>query len=104
MVNPSNERRVVQDEEGGYAVYPSKAEVWDKSGGICWYCGKVLHPFRDFTIDHFVPMVRRGTEAIENLVPACRDCNSRKGHRPLEYLREALAGREGARLTPEQKA
>jgi hypothetical protein len=31
------------------------------------------------TIDHIVPVVRGGNDAIGNLCPACPDCNARKG-------------------------
>lgn len=48
-------------------------------GGHCTYCGATgrLGP------DHIVPVVRGGTSDIENIVPACRRCNTSKGARPL---------------------
>ena len=58
-----------------------RAEVWDKTGGVCWYCGCQTNPFRDFTVDHMHPVARGGTDDIDNLVPACRSCNSAKGCR-----------------------
>jgi 5-methylcytosine-specific restriction endonuclease McrA len=33
----------------------------------------------DPTVDHVVPVSRGGTASMENLVVACRSCNSRKG-------------------------
>ena len=44
-------------------------------GNRCAYCGrksKLLTP------DHYVPLSRGGTNLIDNIVPACRDCNRRK--------------------------
>jgi len=58
-----------------------KAQVWDKTAGLCWYCHEELNPFRDFTVDHVVPLARGGSNHIENLVPACGICNMRKGAR-----------------------
>ncbi|MEB3307816.1 MAG: HNH endonuclease [Cyanobacteriota bacterium] len=40
----------------------------------CIYCGE---PSR--SIDHVMPMSRGGPSVTENCVPACLDCNGRKG-------------------------
>lgn len=55
-----------------------RAIIWDKSNGWCWYCGRGMNPFRDFCIDHLVPIIDGGRDDFENLVPACRYCNSIK--------------------------
>lgn len=55
-----------------------RADVWDKTDGHCYYCGKKLHPFRDFTMDHIVPASKGGSSGLENLVPACDPCNVEK--------------------------
>jgi len=31
------------------------------------------------TLDHVIPLKQHGPHDIENIVPACRSCNSRKG-------------------------
>ena len=56
------------------------AEWWRKVrtyGGACHYCarpwGHHLHK------DHAVPVSRGGSDALDNLVPACGDCNQAKG-------------------------
>lgn len=33
------------------------------------------------TVDHRTPIARGGSNGIENLVPACNSCNSKKGTR-----------------------
>lgn len=43
-------------------------------GECCAYCGK---PYT--TIDHAIPLSRKGTNWPANLRPACKSCNSRKG-------------------------
>jgi len=67
-----------------------RADVWDKSRGTCWYCGVELHPFRNYHVDHFIPVADGGGNEITNLVPCCQPCNSRKQARPAEYLRRFI--------------
>ncbi len=53
--------------------------------GICAYCA--VRPASQ--VDHFMPLARGGPHAISNLVPACGDCNRRKGPRdPFEFLHD----------------
>lgn len=62
--------------------------VWDLCNGKCAYCGVEMHPIRDFTVDHKVARKLGGDNGIGNLVGCCRNCNSRKGDRPMdEWLR-----------------
>jgi len=49
------------------------------TGSICNYCGSV-----DFlTLDHIFPKKYGGLDAAENLIFACRTCNSSKGKKDL---------------------
>lgn len=64
-----------------------RADVWDKTNGHCWHCGRELHPFRDFHMDHLVPFSRGGSDDIENLVPSCDTCNLSKGGKRIEEWR-----------------
>jgi hypothetical protein len=68
-----------------------RADVWDKSYGFCWYCGIKMHPFRNFHVDHVVPVSNGGTNDMENLVPSCQACNSRKKDKSMESLRVFMA-------------
>lgn len=45
----------------------------------CAYCGQAKPLVRD----HLTPLSAGGTNSIDNIIPACRSCNSRKGGRPL---------------------
>ncbi len=57
-----------------------RASQWWKrkrSSGICYYCGQTFKP-AELTMDHLVPVVRGGKSVQGNLVPACKDCNSKK--------------------------
>jgi hypothetical protein len=56
-----------------------RADVWDAGDKRCHYCGVELHPLRTFCIDHVIPRCAGGSDAMDNLVPACHPCNARKG-------------------------
>jgi hypothetical protein len=74
-----------------------KGRVWHKTGGRCWYCGTQTIPFPTehyllrgdcFSVDHFIAESRGGGEEIENLVPCCFKCNSKKQDLTLEGFRQ----------------
>jgi 5-methylcytosine-specific restriction endonuclease McrA len=48
-----------------------------RSSGICYYCGGKFRP-AELTMDHLVPIARGGRSVQGNVVPACKDCNSKK--------------------------
>jgi len=53
--------------------------------GICHYCGGTFPP-GELTMDHLVPVTRGGKSTPGNVVPACRECNSRKKYLlPMEW-------------------
>lgn len=43
-------------------------------GNVCIYCGEA----KPLTVDHNVPLSRGGTNSIDNILPSCASCNSRK--------------------------
>jgi len=47
------------------------------AAGVCFYCrGRVGR--LALTMDHVVPLGRGGRSVRGNVVPACKDCNTRK--------------------------
>ncbi len=64
-----------------------KTRWWKKkiSKGQCYYCGKTFKP-SELTMDHVVPIIRGGLSIKSNLVPACKECNSKKKYLlPFEW-------------------
>lgn len=59
-------------------------------GNKCLCCGRddVL-----LTVDHVIPLVRGGTNTIDNLQPLCGSCNSRKSDKSIDYRPSAGLGR-----------
>ena len=53
--------------------------------GRCHYCGGHFST-EDLTMDHLVPVSRGGKASRNNVVPACKECNSRKSYLlPIEW-------------------
>ena len=50
-----------------------------KYGRRCFYCGKVF-PKDKITIDHIFPQDFGGPTITDNLVPACKQCNTEKSN------------------------
>lgn len=48
-----------------------------RSTGVCYYCGKKFKA-DELTMDHLIPVVRGGKSVAGNVVPSCKDCNSKK--------------------------
>lgn len=57
--------------------------------GKCAYCGRDL-PFSDMTVDHVIPLAKGGTSSIQNMVPACIQCNNRKGMLTIQGFRRSI--------------
>ncbi|MDD9303581.1 MAG: HNH endonuclease [Desulfobacter sp.] len=57
-----------------------RASQWWKrkrSIGICHYCQGRFLP-KELTMDHVIPIARGGRSEKFNLVPCCKECNTRK--------------------------
>ncbi|MCU0326479.1 MAG: HNH endonuclease [Spirosomaceae bacterium] len=56
-------------------VMLSRQNVFRRDSNKCVYCGS----HEDLTLDHLIPKSKGGKTNWDNLVTACRRCNSRKG-------------------------
>jgi 5-methylcytosine-specific restriction protein A len=48
-----------------------------RSSGICHYCRRQFPP-KELTMDHKIPLARGGRSEKFNLMPCCKECNTRK--------------------------
>lgn len=65
------------------------------AGGTCHWCGGAFPPDQ-LTMDHIVPVTRGGKASRGNVVPCCRECNSRKKYLlPIEWEEYLKRQREG---------
>lgn len=67
-----------------------RQQVYEKSGGHCAYCGREI-AYKDMQVDHIHPQYRGGRDDVENLNPACRMCNFRKGTLTVDGFRNEIA-------------
>ncbi|MCS6822498.1 MAG: HNH endonuclease [Microscillaceae bacterium] len=56
-------------------VMLSRQNIFKRDGYKCQYCGST----KDLTLDHVLPRSRGGKSSWDNLVTACKPCNSKKG-------------------------
>jgi 5-methylcytosine-specific restriction endonuclease McrA len=66
----------------------TRRAVFARDNWACQYCGAPAE-----NLDHVVPKSRGGAHAWENVVAACRRCNSRKENRLIEDAGLRLAHR-----------
>jgi 5-methylcytosine-specific restriction endonuclease McrA len=57
-------------------VVLSRQNIFKRDGNQCQYCGSGDH----LTLDHVIPKSRQGRTSWDNLITACKYCNSKKGH------------------------
>ena len=60
----------------------SRSNILERDDFTCVYCGKKPAPSK-LTLDHIVPR----SNSWENIVTACRECNTKKGNKLLSELR-----------------
>lgn len=63
-------------------------EILDHFDHRCAYCHR---SDVKLTMDHVVPVSCGGKHEAENIVPACKSCNSRKGNRPVSIMFDKVA-------------
>ena len=66
--------------EGRWNIHSLYAENREKmlNAGYCYYCECEI-PTKDRTADHIIPRIKGGDDTMDNLLIACKHCNSSKG-------------------------
>jgi len=81
------------------SVALTRRAVFARDGNVCQYCGSAAE-----NVDHVVPKSKGGLHMWDNVVAACRRCNSRKENRMphevgLKLLHPPTMPRDGFRLS-----
>lgn len=69
-----------------------RMDIYNKTNGRCAYCGFELR-YEDMQVDHIVPLngwSQKGSDTIDNMLPACRSCNHYKSRSTLEGFRKMV--------------
>lgn len=75
--------------KGTHAATDVQAQ-YDSQRGKCWWCGKKIKEGK-YHVDHRIPLARGGSNAPENLVIACPECNLSKNDKlPHEWCDRLL--------------
>ena len=72
----------INKEADFYNVRENRHKVFERDGYVCSYCGNQLTRFTA-TLDHVKPVSEGGDNSYDNLVTACRSCNSKKTGKTL---------------------
>ena len=82
-----NDRRMREKNAPGSCTPAEWAAILDEFNYCCAYCLRHESVAGKMSIDHMTPLTRGGSNDPDNLVPACRSCNSSKHDKTvLEYL------------------
>jgi len=68
----------------GRALKYSNRFVWERDGYICQYCGIKITTKATLSTDHVFPESKGGRTVYENMVTACKTCNSKKDNKTCE--------------------
>jgi len=60
----------------------TRENIYRRDNFECVYCG--AHNIRQLTLDHVIPQSKGGPDSWDNLVTACKTCNSQKADLTLE--------------------
>lgn len=66
-------------------------ELCAKYSRRCLCCGRPGTRHNPITRDHIVPIRWGGLDTIDNIQPLCKNCNSRKKDKTIDYRKEAIA-------------
>ena len=79
-----------------------QAEIRARANYLCEYCHALEKwQYVAFTIDHVIPLIQRGDDALDNLALACFHCNRRKGN--VVSIQDSTSGEEIPLFNPRRE-
>jgi hypothetical protein len=64
----------------------SREAIAERDQWTCYLCGERIVSWREFSLDHVIPVIRGGPTAYWNLKATHRFCNTSKGIRPAAQV------------------
>jgi 5-methylcytosine-specific restriction endonuclease McrA len=72
-------------------IKETRAAVIARDKRVCQYCGKSKLYKQQLHLDHVIPDSAGGRFTLDNLVVACKQCNTRKGRKMVDqYINDRL--------------
>ena len=68
----------------------SNRTLFGRDRYVCAYCGGHFPNHNNLSRDHILPKYHGGENTWMNVVTACKECNSKKGHKTLKEARMEL--------------
>ena len=68
----------------------SNKTLFGRDRYVCAYCGGHFPNYHMISRDHIIPKSKGGENTWMNVVTACKECNSKKGHKTLKEARMEL--------------
>ena len=82
---PADEDHVRREKDKARELRRSQWWKNELGHGKCHYCGQRVPP-KELTMDHVVPISRGGMSRKGNVVPCCKNCNTKKKYLlPVEW-------------------
>lgn len=92
----ADSRHIQREKEKARRLRDSPWWKRKRSTGICHYCRRQFKP-ADLTMDHVIPLARGGESTKENIVPCCKECNTKKRYlMPAEFAHYLESAKGGA--------
>ena len=96
VLERSRKRRAISYGKSAFFTEEEFQAKFESLGCKCFYCKKPL-AFSEATRDHYVPLTKGGNDSIDNIVPACANCNSHKRNKMPDEFISALGNHEPSR-------
>jgi 5-methylcytosine-specific restriction endonuclease McrA len=78
----SIEKKEIKNNGRSIKTVTKRRKIYNKTNGICYLCGTHVS-FSVFSIDHVIPKSKGGTNSLDNLMPAHKECNFKKADKIL---------------------